>query len=84
MRKRLIWLAIVVVECGLAWFAYQHAFLIKWPPQGPVRYFLGWGSVAIIFLLVNTIFWAVIGLIRLFMLWQAKDDHGNTSILPHD
>lgn len=73
------WVIVVAIECALGWFAYSHAFIIKWPPQGPVKYFLGWGTWGVLFLAASAVFWSVVALFRLF--WMSRSENNNISIL---
>lgn len=79
IRRALSWLIFVVVECALVWLAYDHSFIIKWPPQGPIRYFMGWGTVAILFIIASAAFWSLVGLARLF--WSSRRERNRLSII---
>ena len=59
-NRKLGWMITLAIEMVLAWGTYQMCWIIKWPPQGPIRYFVGYPIWVAFFVVASLVFWALI------------------------
>jgi hypothetical protein len=71
--KKLLVATTICAEPLFGWLAYHCSWIIKWPPNGPVTYFLGWGTVVFLFLCFSAVFWIAIAVSVYFWRWRSRN-----------
>jgi hypothetical protein len=65
-RHTLRWTVALAIEIIIGAVSYRFSYIVKWPPQGPVEYFVPLVGV-IWFVLGSAAFWAIAGVIHWFL-----------------
>jgi hypothetical protein len=73
---RAMWIGAVSIELALAGVAYYMSRIIKWPPDGPIRIYVGWPVTALLFVALSGCFWLIVGVTTVWVRRiQGKDDY---------